>query len=62
MKKFLTTTAAAITLLFAGGYVFSTVAREAQADQTPAAVPHLDPHVGYYEQYLINLGLTQSKR
>ena len=61
MKKFLTTTAA-IALLFAGGYVFSTVAKEAQADQAPAAVPHLDPHVGYYEQYLINLGLTQSKR
>ena len=60
--KDLAVTSVAYTLLvlaLASGHVSGdpTAAPQTVAATAPA-IPHLDPHVGYYQQHLINLGLA----
>ena len=62
MKKLLTTTLATAAVILASGYVSSTPTTQAEARPAPATATHLDAHVGYYEQHLSRLGLTQRAR
>ena len=62
MNKVAATALAMILVLVGSGYVSGTPAKEAQANPAPVAAPHLDPHVGYYEQHLINIGIAKRKQ
>ena len=62
MNKLAATAIAMILMLVGSGSVSGTPAKEAQANPAPVAAPHLDPHVGYYEQHLINIGIAKRKQ
>jgi hypothetical protein len=52
---------AVVIVLVGSAYISSAPATEAQVNPAPVATSHLDPHVGYYEQYLINIGIVKRK-
>ena len=45
-----------LMLLVISGYVSS---EETQVNATTSAVRHLDPHLNYYEQHLIAMGIER---
>ena len=49
-----------LMLLVISGYVSSN--EETQAIPTAATGQHLDPHLNYYEQHLIAMGVVQPGR
>ena len=50
-----------LMLLVINGYVSSSPGEEAQA-KGAANAEHLDPHVSYYEQHLILMGIENTRR
>ena len=51
-----------LMLLIVSGYVASEPAEMADEALADSAVPSLDPHVNYYQQYLLTLDIARAAR
>ena len=61
MKRLPTIGILIVTLLVVSGYVSSSPNEEPQVMLAGSAVRHLDPHLDYYEEHLIRMGIEQRR-